>query len=271
MIDQLANAGAEPIAIEQVAPTTQPEADTTQEAATTDEANKAESNELPIPKKILNAMSHKDRRIGKLTAKQYEAEAKIKQLEEQLATYNKPKESQQSGKPNTANFDNYEDYLQALAEYQVGEKFSESEKKRQQFEAQKNQSVYHEERIAKLEENDQAAKASFSDYDNVFSENEALAADMPEHVKQAFLEAEHPAYAFYAIAKEGKLEDMLNMSERQAIAMIARYEDKGLAMSKAKQVTKAPAPMSPAKGTSAGSKSLDAMSGDELLKWIRTK
>lgn len=264
--NQPALAGADAIDIVQSAEQSTNEAETVQENA---EQVKSDSADLPIPKKILNAMSHKDRRIGKLTAKQYEAEAKIRQLEEQLAKHS-PKDNQPSA-PEAAKFDNYEDYLKSLAEFKVNERFSESEKKRLTQEQQVSHQTRHAERIAHLEQNDEAAREVFSDFENVFKENEHIVMEAPEHIKQAFLEAENPAYAFYALAKEGKLEDMLTMSPYQAVAMIARYEDKAIALSKEKQVTKAPAPLSPSKGTAAGSKSLDSFSPDELLKWVNSK
>jgi len=237
-------------------------------SADTDQA-KAASDDLPIPKKILNAMSHKDRRIGKLTARQYEAENTIRQLQEQLAKH-QPKENQSSA-PETGKFDNYEDYLKALAEHKVNEKFTESEKKRQSEQTQFQQQRYQQERVAHLEKNDDAARSAFPDFESVFKDNEHIVMEAPEHVKRAFLEAENPAFAFYSLAKEGKLEDMFNMSPYQAVAMIARHEDKALALSKQKQVSKAPPPMAPSKGSSVGSKSVESLSGDDLLKWVHSK
>jgi hypothetical protein len=121
-----------------------------------------------------------------------------------------------------------------------------------------------------MDENEGAAKEAFSDFDNVLSEHGDIARELPEHIQLAFLEAENPSFAFYSLAKEGKLESMLNMSPYQAAALIARHEDKAIALSKAKQVTKAPAPLTPAKGTAVGSKSIESMSGKELLKWMKS-
>lgn len=264
-------AGAEAVAIEQpadVAPNDAPEQAAIENLEQKPDETVAEYSARE--KKLLNAMSHRDRRIGKMTAQKYETEARMRQLEEQLAKYS-PKDNQQSAAPDTAKFDNYEDYLKALAEYKVNEKFSESEKKRQTEQSYVQQNTRHAERVAHLEENDGAARESFSDFDNVFKDNEHIVMEAPEHIKQAFLEAENPAFAFYALAKEGKLESMMSMSPYQAVAMIARYEDKALALSKVKQVTKAPAPLEPSRGTAPGSKSVETLSGDDLLKWVYSK
>lgn len=246
----------------------QPQAD--EPEGSDDRAESQNSDDVAIPKKILNAMSHKDRRIGKLTAKQYEAEAKIRQLEEQLARYNKPVESEQSAAPNAEKHDNYEDYLKALAEFKVNEKMQEHDKKRLTEQSQHAYIERHNERVTHLEQNDVAAKEAFSDYDMVFKEHEDVIADAPEHIKQAFLEAENPAYAFYALAKEGKLESLLSMSPYQIVSTIARYEDKALSLAKTKPVTKTPPPISSVKGITSGKKSLNALSPHELVKWVES-
>lgn len=264
--------GAEAIAIEQsadVAPTKETTEQSTEQPLEQKEGETA-AEYSAREKKLLNAMSHRDRRIGKMTAQKYETEAQLRQLQERLAKY-ETKDSPASTAPETAKFDNYEDYLKALAEYKVNEKFSESEKKRQTEQQQVSQHTRHAERIAHIEENDAVAREAFSDFENVFKDNEHIVMEAPDHIKQAFLEAENPAFAFYALAKEGKLESMLSMSPYQAVAMIARYEDKALALSKTKQVTKAPAPLTPSKGTSVGSKSIESLSGDDLLKWVYSK
>lgn len=235
-----------------------------------DRAESQKSDDVAIPKKILNAMSHKDRRIGKLTAKQYEAEAKIRQLEEQLAKYNTPSESTKSTSQKAEEYDNYEDYLKALAEHKVNEKMQENEKKRLTEQSQYAQAERHNERVTHLEQNDVAAKESFSDYDMVFKEHEDIIADAPEHIKLAFLEAENPAYAFYALAKEGKLESLLSMSPYQVVSTIARYEDKALSLAQQKTVTKAPPPISSVKGSASGKKSLNSLSARELAKWVES-
>lgn len=268
-----ANAGAETV-VEQLVDTTpseaQPPEKTADAEAPQQQPGETASEFAAREKKLLNAMSHRDRRIGKLTAQRYETEAKIRQLEEQLAKYN-TKDVPKSTAPETSKFDNYEDYLVALADYKVNEKLTESEKKRQQEQSQVHENTRHVERVAHLEENDIAAREHFPDFENVFKENEPVIMDAPDHVKKAFLEADNPAYAFYALAKEGKLEDLFTMSPYQVVSTIGKYEDKGLALSKTKQVTKAPAPLAPAKGTGGSGKSLNSMSGNDLLDWVKQK
>ena len=94
--------------------------------------------------------------------------------------------------------------------------------------------------------------------------------ELPEHVQTAFLEAENPALAVYALAKEGKLQTLITMSPYQAAMAIGRAQDRGEALTKAKQVTNAPAPIAPAKGSGQGGKTLDRMDGNELMAWLKS-
>lgn len=271
---ELANAGAD--AIEQSVDTVTNDAvvETSTEATAAEPEQKAAETDVDFAariKKLENALSHKDRLIGKKTAQRYQVEAENRQLKEQLAKYNSPQQTEASTPPDESKFDDYTKYVKALASWEAKNIVSENEKKRQTEQQNVSQNTYLSERYAHMDENDIAAKEAFSDFEVVFNENKDLAAEMPEHIKQAFLEAENPSFAFYSLAKEGKLESMLNMSQFQAVALIARYEDKAIALSKAKQVTKAPTPLTPGKGTAVGSKSLESMSGEELLKWVRNK
>lgn len=262
MTDQLATAGAEAIAVEQLAPDAQIEAvETTTDVTTTAKP----ADEVAIPKKILNAMSHKDRRIGKLTARQHEAEATIKQLQEQLAKMN-PSEGQKTGAPSQEQFSDYGEFLRADAAYQIEQKFLDRDKQAQSKQSEIANKTYISERMAHIEENDSEARGVFSDFDSVFKESEYILEEAPEHIKLAFLDAENPAFAFYSLAKEGKLEQLMGLSERQAIAMITRYEDKALAQSKAKQVTRAPAPITSSRGNGvSGSKNYAKMDAKDVL------
>ncbi len=270
-MDELANAGANATDIVPSADTAPIEAVTETNAEQPEQkATETDADYAARVKKLENALSHKDRLIGKRTAQRYQAEARVKQLEEQLAKYNQPQNTETSAAPDESKFDDYTKYVKALAVYEANKTISESEKKRQTEQQQVSQNTYQAERYAHMDDNDIAAKEAFSDFDNVFNENKEIAAEMPEHIKTAFLEAENPSFAFYSLAKEGLLESMLNMSERQAIALITRHEDKAIALSKAKQITKAPAPLTPSKGTAVGSKSLESMSGKELLKWAKS-
>ncbi len=92
--------------------------------------------------------------------------------------------------------------------------------------------------------------------------------NLPQAIKEIVLESDNPSYAIYQLAKDGQLDDLAEASPARAALMIARAEDKALAQCKPK--TQAPSPLSSAKGTAKGEKSLDQYSPDELRKWMRS-
>lgn len=217
------------------------------------------------PKKAVNAISKRDRQIGKLRA---ELEA-LRRQSEQSQGQNKP---QASTAPQAKDFDDYESYIKAVARYEAKQ---EAEQSRQEslksLEAQK-QSEY----VAELEHNFitqvNEAKAKFNDFDVVRAEAQEEIDALPPHIANVCLEAEDGVFALYQIAKEGKLNELANMSPIRAAQFIARMGDKAkAAASQPKPVTKAPQPVTPSKGTAAvGKKSLDRMGYDELREWLKS-
>ena len=105
------------------------------------------------------------------------------------------------------------------------------------------------------------------EYVSMWKENQWYLNAMPETVQDAFYEAENAPLALYALMKEGKLDDLEDLSPARIAMEIGRAEERGKAyLSAAKNVTNAPTPMSPLKGTSSGNKTIYNMPVDELLK-----
>lgn len=99
-------------------------------------------------------------------------------------------------------------------------------------------------------------------------EFDALSAEM----QSMFFELENPTLAAYALAKEGKIEQLAYMSPYMAAVEIRQAEARGqqyLNQSSKKAVSNAPAPIQGAKGSSKPPPSrLGEKSPDELYKWI---
>ena len=103
----------------------------------------------------------------------------------------------------------------------------------------------------------------------MYRENQDIIEGYNDATKLAFLEADKPELAFYALASEGKLEDLDKMTPTRAARVIALAEIKGEEMSKARPVSKAPAPIQQAKGTGTRRKTLDDMSPSELIAHLK--
>lgn len=211
----------------------------------------------PFPKKAVNAISYRDKKIGR------QAE-QIRSLKEELESLRgkAPKEADFEGKP-------YGDYLKAEAKHAAAEESTEREVKRIESRLKSEEAAYKEERGKAIAENAAEARKAFSDFDDVLKAAKPTLDSLPADIQELFLEADNGAYALFALAKEGVLDDLADMSPARAAMTIAKMEDKGLSLSKAKEVSKAPAPITPLKGTGTGGKSIEQMSGKELLKIAR--
>lgn len=270
--NQPAGAGVEGVTAPEAQTVATTEA-TEQPAEAQPEEKKADVDYAAEYKKLQNALARRERNIGKLTAQKYQTLSENEQLKARLAQYEASKSSPTaSDAPQEANFTNYGDYLKAVARYEARQELKQGQQEHEKKQTEVSQRQWREERESALADNAAKAREAFPDFQNTLQENSDIFASLPPHVEQAFLDSDNPAFAFYSMVKDGSLEQLLNApSEARAAAMIARAEERALAQSKTKQATKAPAPMSSAKGTAPASKKLDDLSGQELLKWIRSK
>lgn len=252
----------------------QPRADAAEEATTETpegESTEPEAGNEPkeemFPKKAVNALSRRDKKIGKQAAE-------LAQLRHELEALRKAQPSESQAKetePQEADFETYGQYLKAIARYEAKNLVSETKKEDSEQKAQSAEKEWEAERAEAIDENADQAKAAFPDFKKVLdsaSDDKGIIQLSP-HVRKTLLEADNGAFALYVLAKEGLLDEVNAMSPARAAMTIARMEDKGLALSKQKPVTQAPAPMIPAKGVATGSKPAERMSGKELLREIR--
>lgn len=212
-------------------------------------------DDAPFPKKAVNAISRRDKQIAKLRG----------QIQELQARVQAPQPSQQK-QLNEADFESYGDYLKAditqKAKQDLIKEFEQQKIAEKQTELVREQMAHHEAKSAEY------AK-TIPDYQHVFMESADVIDALPEHVAQAFLEADDAPLAFYALAKEGNLEALANLSPHRAAIEIGKAELRGAEMIKARKVTQAPAPMKPNKGTATGTKSIGRMTPEELAKHFK--
>lgn len=220
--------------------------------------------EEQFPKKAVNALSRRDKQIGKLRA-QLEAEraetAKLRQAPAQTKPVN-------TGEPQEKDFTTYHEYIRAVNKYDAQQLLAERDTKntesRQTEQNQAWQVKQSEELIGSakqfIKENPEA-QAIVDEYADVLDE-------LPAQIQRIFLEAPDVApRAIFNLAKEGKLESLGEMSFAKAAMEIGRASTQAIT----KPQTKAPTPLPASRGSVPSGKSLDSMSGDELLKWVNSK
>ncbi len=222
-----------------------------------------ESEDVPFPKKAVNALSRRDKQIGKLQAQLAADRAELAKFREAKSPAN--------NSPTEDGFDNYGEYLKAVARHEAQQEFSQNSKKQEEAATTAQQEAWQAERTDYITNRAKEALETIPDYKQLFMENADILQSLPPHIEKAFYESDAPELAFYALAKEGKLDSLFEMSPGRAAIEIGKAEMRGEALSKAKQITKAPAPLERLKGTGSSNKSLETMSSQDLLKWLGTK
>ncbi len=243
----------------------------------TDEPVKVEGEEPAkaeeqFSKKAVNALSRRDKKIGKLQAEKQ----RLLEENEQLKKGHTPKEnnSTEFKKPNPDDYKTWGEYLDARDDYnekraeQIAEKkLSESRSKDTEVKTKNIDAEILDERMKRRAELADEARKTFPDFDKVLDKAWENVQLLP-HVIEVIDEADNGANAIYALAKEGfDLNELNDLTPAKAAMLIARYEDKGLELTKKKQVTNAPAPLSPNKGNGSAGSALASRSVEELLKW----
>lgn len=232
--------------------------------------------EDPWPKKAQNALSRRDKQIGKLKAELDAARQESAKYREQPSqqTQNDTQGGQLSPaktgiptKLKETDFSNYAEFIEAraeeIADWKIDKKFAERDVKQKETEASTKESAWREERAATVDKQAENFLKDHADAQALYDEHADTIHELPQNIKDALLAADNTHLAMYNLAKDGKLEDLADMSLVDAKVEIRLAQLK----QPEKPQSKAPAPLSTSRG-SVASKSLGNMSGKELLKIV---
>lgn len=223
---------------------------------------KADDDMVVFPKKAINALAHRDRKIGKLKAETAALRAELERYTSSQATNQKTSSQPTTEGPREEEFDSYGEFLIARAKFELKQEQQGEASKRQQDEVTKQKAQWASEREQFIATKVVEHKKIIPDFETVVNESADIADELPEYIVNAFYEADDGAMAFYNLAKQGKLEELATMSPYKAAMVIARSQDAPVFQPK----NPAPKPMAPARGSGVTSKPLDDLSGKDLLK-----
>lgn len=246
-------------------PEEQPETDTPEPEQA--EVEIKERPEEMFPKKAVNALSRRDKQIGKLKAEKQQMQQEL----EALRIKGVPKTEVKDDSPKEENFATYGEYLRAEARFAAKQELNEVQSKQQTETAKTEAQEWETERQEAIDENHQEALKAFPDLPELVAKNVDANGKIPlsPDARRALLESDNGAFALRQILKDGLLSDLNEMSPAKAAMLVARMEDKGLAQSKIKSVSKAPTPMMPSKGNaSSGGKAEDELIND-ILAYVK--
>lgn len=228
-----------------------------------------DESQEPKEKPYLNALAKAKGKATKERFLRQEAEKRIAELEARVKAP-EGKDTPKSGAPLEKDFEGkpWGEYARAVAKYEAQQIAEENKRTTQEQASKAERQERIQERVEHAADDSVVAAKTFADFKQVEADNMEAIISLPEPIKELLRETDKPAHAFYQLAKDGQLEALADASPSKAALMIARAEDKALASKK--PTTKAPAPLSSAKGTASGEKPLEERSGDELRKWLRS-
>jgi hypothetical protein len=193
------------------------------------------------------------KRIDKVTRQKYEAVAETNRLKaelEQLRAQLAPKQEA----PDISNFDTFEDYSDALAEYKYQQKIQQAQSQQsQQTQAQKNAQEW----VAKVEK----VRSIAPDFDDAF--NNVASIEFAPMALEAV--AQHPKGAEIAymlgkdVSEAYRIAALPPSLQLMAIGEIAARTN----IPKPKTVSTAPTPVRPVGSSSGGKKSINEMTDKE--------
>jgi hypothetical protein len=192
-----------------------------------------------------------------------EAEAEIYRQQVEKGTQRAP-EPVQDAAPKREDFDDYETYLEARADYRADQKVRTvlaEQQARTQYSTQQNSEA---QRLARYQQDLDKARTSIPDFDEVTD-----AADVPvtQTMRDAILESEVGALLTYHLAKHPleaeRIARLSPVAQAKAIGAI----EATLATKPAPRVSKAPAPIRPISGSSGGHADPSKMTMDEYTAY----
>lgn len=229
-------------------------------------------------RKAENKIRHDREKIAKARARETRFKDELGAANAELARIKAEREQKAAPqKPKMEDYDSVEEYVEAVVASQG--KPQQAPKQAVQTPQQQQENYAVQARLAQVavDENGEpmaaidVEAANFAklvpDATEVFAEAEDTLMQLPPHTQRMLLLAKNGPQAVYNLHKEGRLEYLGYLPPEIAAIEIQRAGAEGGVKT---AVSKAPAPIQSAKGAAVGSKSLEAKSGKELLKWVNS-
>lgn len=248
-----------PTPAEQVESAEQPQVETPEE--------KPQQEEPPVPKGV-------QKRIDRAVRQKYEAEARAKMLEERLSALEQRQfQSQQkpvdNSEPKLENFDNFDAYVAAKAEWIAERKIEQTLTEREKRQMAEREAAEHRKTAEGWTRRMAEATAEMPDFEEVLASSDV---PMTPAMQQAIMESDiGPKVAYHLALHPDEAIQIANMSPIRAAAALGRIEER-LAARPTKGVSGAPEPIKPVGGTRATAQKDPAnMTDAEFAAWRRSQ
>jgi vacuolar-type H+-ATPase subunit I/STV1 len=223
-----------------------------------------EAKQSDLPKEVKKALDKNKRYIRNLREREKGLLAEIQKLKSEKIEATKIDPNSFDGTyADLIKKESMEEMKALLSQNQQEHKINQLTLQQQQIMAEQDQAI--------TVEAAEYAKQS-DDFAKVVPANAEKLDSLPPEVQRMFYELESPSLAVYALAKEGRIEQLAYMSPYMAAAELVQAQSRGqqyLQASSRKQVSNAPAPIQGVRGTAKTAPArLSEKNPDDLYKWI---
>lgn len=230
------------------------------------EVKEEKPEEPAIPKGV-------QKRIDRAVRQKYEAEARTKMLEERLqaleSRQNQPSAPKvvDNGVPKIENFDNFDEYVAAKAEYIASKKIQETLSERDNARKAEYEAAERQKTADSWTKRLASATAELPDFEDVLASSDVpMSAPMQEAIMESDI---GPRLAYYLAQNPEEAIQIAGMSPVAAIRTLGRIEER-LTSQKPATPKVAPAPIKPVGGRAAVAKDPGKMSDVEYAKWRKS-
>lgn len=219
-------------------------------------------------KTVRKALDKRNRYINNQRTRIRSLEAEVQKIKDGYSKNAKPA-------PQMEQFDSVLDYVRADSNYTLEQKFAEQQQQQQLTALEQQQAAIRLQQDAAIEQGLSELVNTNADVKAVLSQALPVIQAMPQQVGSLLYEIDDAPAAVYALAKEGRLQDLYYMNPYVAAAELVQAQHRGQqylnATTPQPQQQKPPKPLDGLKGRGSQSgRPLHEKSGDELLKWLNT-
>lgn len=225
-----------------------------------------EKKEDPIPKGV-------QKRIDRAVREKYEAQAEAKMLKERLDRIEQNLQQNHrtdrpidNSEPRIDNFDDFDKYVAAKAEWIASKKINETLQERERRAAEERVAAAHYKAVDGWQQRVEQATAELPDFEEVLSSSDV---PMSDFMRDAIIDSDlGPKVAYWLANNPDEAKKIASMSPLATVKAIGRLEERLESQAKApKKPTSAPAPLTPVGGKASVSKDPGKMSDAEYLEW----
>ena len=223
-----------------------------------------EKKEDPIPKGV-------QKRIDRAVREKYEAQAEAKMLKERLDRIEQNIQERvakpiDNSEPRIDNFDDFDQYVAAKAEWIASKKINETLNERERRSAEERAAAAHYQAVDGWNQRLEKATAELPDFKEVIESSDV---PMSDFMRDAIVESDlGPKVAYWLANNPDEAKKIASMSPLATVKAIGRIEERLESQAKApKKPTAAPAPLKPVGGKASVQKDPGQMSDAEYLEW----